>query len=108
MAATMSNNSSFTGKFINNERPAITFFFAQHGGHSGSRKVVTDKGETRIMFSCMDGTAVWASEKATEKLLNKTRPAKELVVGEWRDDETGKTGFTAYYEGGEEIEISFE
>lgn len=108
MAATMSNNSSFTGKFINNERPAITFFFAQHGGHSGSRKVVTSDGETRIVFSCKDGAQVWASEKATEKLLNKARPAKELVVGEWYDEETQKGGYTAYYEGGEEIEISFE
>ena len=102
----MSNNNSFSGNFVDNIRVGVAFFMTSHGGHLGTTTVSTEDGP-KLILRAGDGTEVWTSVKAAEAILSGAKKARNLVVGEWENEE-GKRGFTAYFEGGEEIDLSLE
>ena len=102
----MSNNSS-ESNLIKGTKRGIAFFLAEHGGHVSTKKVNTEDG-AKLVILCGDGTEAWVSPKATEKILDKENPRmpRELVTQRWEDGE--KSGYSAFFDGGEEIEISFD
>lgn len=103
----MNSNSSFSGNFVDNIRVGVAFFMSSHGGHLGTKEVNTEDGP-KLVLRAGDGTEVWTSTKAAEAILSGSKKARNLVVGKWKDEESGKEGYTAYFEGGKEIDLSLE
>lgn len=103
----MSNNNSFSGNFVDNIRVGVAFFMSSHGGHLGTKQVDTEDGP-KLILRAGDGTEVWTSVKAAEAIISGAKKARNLVVGKWEDKEAGKEGYTAYFEGGKEVELSLD